>query len=76
MTCTGFEPVNGALKGLCVDRFTNRPIFSAPNVFRRADMIPHYLTFAYKKIKNPVWADTGSERKTEQVEWQEIHKHG
>ena len=26
VTCTGFEPVNVALRGQCVNRFTNKPV--------------------------------------------------
>lgn len=30
VTCMGFEPINVALRGLCVNHFTNRPNLAAP----------------------------------------------
>lgn len=29
VTCTGFEPINACVKGMCVNRFTNRPYLIA-----------------------------------------------
>lgn len=30
VTCMGLEPINVALRGLCVNHFTNRPNLAAP----------------------------------------------